>query len=225
MIAMKLSVPLAACLTLFAAPLAAQQANMSFFVTSNGPGKGGDLGGLAGADKHCQDLAASVGAGGKTWHAYLSTQGAGAVNARDRIGKGPWQNAKGVVIATSIEDLHSDNNKISKENSVSEKGEMINGYGDKPNRHDILTGSQADGTAFPPDKDMTCKNYTSSTQGAVMFGHSDRNGPATFATVKSWNSSHASIPPRDGSAPGEGCSQKAMRGTGGDGLLYCFAVN
>jgi hypothetical protein len=211
--------PLAALALVFAVPAQAQQSNMSFFVTSVGPGKGADLGGLAGADKHCQQLAASVGADGKTWHAYLSTQGDGAVNARDRIGKGPWANAKGVVIAASVADLHSDHNKVSKENSLSEKGEVINGYGDKPNRHDILTGSQPDGTAFPPDKDMTCKNYTSSTQGAVMLGHSDKNGPATFPTVKSWNAAHPSR-----GADG-GCSQADLRSTGGDGLLYCFAVN
>ena len=212
----RISIPLAACLALLcAAPALAQQANMTFFVTSVGLGKGADLGGLAGADKHCQDLAASVGAGGKTWHAYLSTQGAGAVNARDRIGKGPWQNAKGVVIATSVADLHSDNNKLSKADDLNEKGEPVNGYGDTPNRHDILTGSQPDGTAFPPDKDMTCKNYTSSTEGSVMLGHSDRNGPATFPTVKSWNAAH----------PSRGCSQAGLISTGGDGLLYCFAAN
>ncbi len=223
---LRVCVPLAACLALIgAAPARAQQANMTFFVTSQGPGKGADLGGLAGADKHCQDLAASVGAGGKTWHAYLSTQGAGAVNARDRIGKGPWQNAKGVVIATSVEDLHSDGNKISKETALSEKGEAINGYGDKPNRHDILTGSKPDGTAFTDDADHTCKNYTSSTQGSVMLGHSDKNGPAANSTVKSWNSAHPSREPRDGSAPGQGCTQKALQGTGGDGLIYCFAAN
>jgi len=216
----RIGMPLAACLALFAAvPAPAQQANMSFFVTSVGPGKGADLGGLAGADKHCQDLAASAGAGAKTWHAYLSTQGSGAVNARDRIGKGPWMNAKGVVVATSVDDLHSANNKMSKEIALSEKGEAINGYNDKPNRHDILTGSQPDGKAFPPDKDMTCKNYTSSAQGSVMLGHSDRNGPATFPTVKSWNAAHPSR-----GAEG-GCSQADLRSTGGDGLLYCFAVN
>ena len=132
---------------------------------------------------HCQKLAASVGAGAKTWHAYLSTQGPGAVNARDRIGKGPWMNAKGVVVATSVADLHSANNKLTKQNDLSEKGEVINGRGDKPNRHDILTGSQPDGTAFPPDKDMTCKNYTSSTQGAVMLGHNDRMGLRDDAAV------------------------------------------
>jgi len=210
---------MAACLALLcAAPVMAQQANMTFFVTSQGPGKGADLGGLAGADKHCQELAASVGAGAKTWHAYLSTQGAGAVNARDRIGKGPWQNAKGVTVAKDVAELHGTNN-IDKQTSLSEKGEVINGYGDKPNRHDILTGSKPDGTAFTDDADHTCKNYTSSTQGSVMLGHSDRSGPATFATVKSWNSAHPSR-----GAEG-GCSQADLRSTGGDGLLYCFAVN
>ena len=212
----RIAAPLAACLALLcSAPVQAQQAAMSFFVTSTSIGKGADLGGLAGADKHCQDLAKTAGAGAKTWHAYLSTQGDGAVNARDRIGKGPWQNAKGVVIATSVTDLHSDNSKMSKETDLSEKGEVINGFGDKPNRHDVLTGSQSDGTAFPPDKDMTCKNYTSSTEGSVMLGHSDQNGPATFPTVKSWNAAHGS----------RGCSQPGLFSTGGDGLLYCFAIN
>jgi hypothetical protein len=212
----RIGAPLAVCLALFSvAPAQAQSANMSFFVTSVGSGKGADLGGLAGADKHCQDLAAAAGTGAKTWRAYLSTQGAGAVNARDRIGKGPWQNAKGVVIATSIADLHCDNNKVAKENDLSEKGEVINGYGDSPNRHDVLTGLQPDGTACHPDKDMTCKNYTSSTEGSVMLGHSDRNGPATFPTVKSWNAAHGS----------RGCSQAGLISTGGDGLLYCFAAN
>jgi hypothetical protein len=226
MMAVRLGVPVAACLVLFCVlPVAAQQANMSFFVTSAGPGKGADLGGLAGADAHCQNLAASVGAGAKTWHAYLSTQGADAVNARDRIGKGPWMNATGIVVATSVDDLHSANNKLNKQNNLSEKGEVINGRDDKPNRHDILTGSKPDGTAFPPDKDMTCKNYTSSTQGAVMLGHNDRLGLKDDAESKSWNSSHASREPRDGSAPGQGCTQKALQGTGGDGLFYCFAIN
>ena len=216
----RVALPLAAALVLFAAaPSQAQQSQMSFFVTSVGVGKGADLGGLAGADAHCQQLAAAVGAGAKTWHAYLSTQGAGAVNARDRIGKGPWQNAKGLVIATSVEDLHSANNKLSKENNLSEKGEVINGRGDKPNRHDILTGTQPNGTAFPPDKDMTCKNYTSSTQGAVMLGHNDRMGLRDDEASHSWNSSHPSRG-NDG-----GCSQADLRSTGGDGLLYCFAVN
>ena len=216
----RISVPLAACLAFFvAAPAMAQQANMTFFVTSNGPGKGADLGGLAGADKHCQDLAAAAGASGKTWHAYLSTQGAGAVNARDRIGKGPWQNAKGVAVAASVADLHSANNKLNKQNNLSEKGEVINGRGDKPNRHDILTGSKPDGTAFTDDADHTCKNYTSSTQGSVMLGHNDRQGLDETDAAHSWNSSHPSR-----GAEG-GCSQADLRSTGGDGLLYCFAVN
>jgi len=212
--------PIAACIALICTVSAhAQQANMSFFVTSAGPGKGADLGGLTGADRHCQELAASAGAGAKTWHAYLSTQGAGAVNARDRIGKGPWVNVKGVTVAMSVDDLHSASNKLSKENNLSEKGEVINGIGDKPNRHDVLTGSTPDGKAFPADKDMTCKNYTSSTQGSVMLGHNDRRGLRDDDASRSWNSSHPSRGP-DG-----GCSQADLRSTGGDGLLYCFATN
>lgn len=220
MVLVRMGAPLAACLAfLCAAPAQAQQANMSFFVTSAGPGKGADLGGLAGADRHCQELAASAGAGAKTWHAYLSTQGAGAVNARDRIGKGPWRNVKGVVVATSVDDLHSASNKLNKQNNLSEKGDVINGRGDQPNRHDILTGSTPDGKAFPPDKDMTCNNYTSSTQGSVMLGHNDRLGLSDDEASHSWNSSHPSRGP-DG-----GCSQADLRSTGGDGLLYCFAVD
>jgi hypothetical protein len=192
---------------------------MTFFVTSTGPGKGADLGGLAGADRQCQQLAQAAGAGAKTWHAYLSTQGPGAVNARDRIGKGPWMNAKGVIVATSVDDLHSANNKLSKQNNLSEKGDVINGRGDTPNRHDILTGSTVDGKAFPDDKDMTCKNYTSSTQGSVMLGHNDRQGLTDDAAAKSWNSSHPSRGQEGG------CSQADLRSTGGDGLMYCFAVN
>jgi hypothetical protein len=217
---LRVGAPLAACLAFcLVAPVGAQQATMSFFVSSVGVGKGADMGGLAGADKHCQQLAASVGAGGKTWHAYLSTQGANAVNARERIGKGPWSNAKGVVVATSVANLHSADNKLDKENDLSEKGEVINGRGDKPNRHDILTGSTPDGTAFPPDKDMTCKNYTSSAQGAVMLGHNDRQGLRDDAASHSWNSAHPSRGPQGG------CSQTDLQSTGGDGLLYCFAVN
>ncbi len=203
---------------LCAPSLRAQQREMTFFVTSVGLGKGADLGGLAGADRHCQQLAQSVGAGAKTWHAYLSTQGADAVNARDRIGKGPWVNAKGVVIATSVAALHGAND-ITKQTALTEKGDVNNGRGDKPNRHDILTGSQPDGTAFPAGKDMTCKNWTSSTQGSAMLGHSDRRGLRDDDSSKSWNSSHPSRGP-DG-----GCSQTDLRSTGGDGLLYCFAVN
>lgn len=202
-------------------PAQAQSAAMTFFVTSHGPGNGGNLGGLAGADKQCQSLAEAAGAGAKTWHAYLSTQaaeGQPAVNARDRIGKGPWQNAKGVVIAKDVAELHSANN-INKETALTEKGETVNGYGDQPNRHDVLTGSQADGTAFSGPDDRTCKNWTSSTQGAAMVGHSDVNGPPNFANVKSWNAAHPSRG-KDG-----GCSQADLKSTGGDGLLYCFAVN
>ncbi len=220
MTVVRIGAPVAACLAfLCVAPAQAQQANMTFFVTSVGPGKGADLGGLAGADRQCQQLAQSAGAGAKTWHAYLSTQGDGAVNARDRIGKGPWTNAKGVVVAANVDDLHSANNKLSKQNNLSEKGDVINGRGDTPNRHDILTGSTADGKAFPADKDMTCKNYTSSAQGSVMLGHNDRQGLTDDPPAKSWNSSHPSRGP-DG-----GCSQADLRSTGGDGLMYCFAVN
>lgn len=200
----------------------AQSAGMSFFVTSEGPGQGGNLGGLEGADRHCQTLAAAAGAGAKTWRAYLSTQAADgkpAVNARDRIGNGPWQNAKGVVVAKSVAELHGDSNNLTKETALSEKGEVINGRGDKPNRHDVLTGSQADGTAFAAGEDRTCGNWTSSTKGAAMVGHSDRVGLRDDAPSKSWNASHPSRG-NDG-----GCSQADLRSTGGDGLLYCFATN
>jgi hypothetical protein len=208
-----------------APPASAQSADATFFLTSAGIGNGGNLGGLAGADNHCQTLAQAAGAnasGVKTWRAYLSTQAADgqpAVNARDRIGKGPWQNSKGVVIAKDVADLHSANNNLTKQTALSEKGEPINGYGDKPNRHDILTGSQADGAAFAPGEDRTCKNWTSSTQGSAIVGHSDRTGLRDDDASKSWNSSHPSRGP-DG-----GCSQADLRSTGGDGLLYCFAAN
>jgi hypothetical protein len=195
----------------------AQQSAMSFFVTSAGPGKGGDLGGLEGADRQCQSLAQAVGAGGKTWHAYLSTQGAGAVNARDRIGTGPWQNAKGVVIAKDVAELHGTNN-LSKQTVLTEKGDMINGAGDTPNTHDILTGSQPDGTAFPAGEDRTCGNWTKSGAGAAMLGHADRTGLQDNPPAHSWNSSHPSRGP-DG-----GCSQSDLKSTGGAGLFYCFAT-
>jgi hypothetical protein len=208
---------------LAASPASAQSANATFFLTSSSIGNGGNLGGLAGADNHCQELAQAAGFGApKTWHAYLSTQaadGKGAVNARDRIGKGPWQNVKGVVIAKDVADLHSANNNLTKQTALSEKGEVINGRGDTPNRHDALTGSQPDGTAFGPEADRTCKNWTSSTQGAAMLGHSDRIGLRDDDASKSWNSSHPSRGP-DG-----GCSQNDLKSTGGDGLLYCFVVN
>jgi quercetin dioxygenase-like cupin family protein len=219
MIVARWSAPLAVCLAFFyAVPAQAQQTNMTFFVTSVGPGKGGDLGGLSGADQYCQQLAAAVGAGAKTWRAYLSTQGNGAVNARDRIGKGPWINAKGVSIAKDVAELHGANN-MTKQTVLNEKGEVTNGRGDTPNRHDILTGSQPDGTAFAGSEDRTCRNYTSSTQGAVMVGHSDRLGLRDDDASRSWNSSHPSRGP-DG-----GCSQADLRSTGGDGLFYCFAAN
>jgi hypothetical protein len=205
-----------------AGPAAAQQAaGMTFFVSSTPIGNGGNLGGLAGADNQCQTLAQAAGAGAKTWHAYLSTQagdGKPAVNARDRIGKGPWTNAKGVVVAKDVAELHAANN-LTKQTALSEKGEVINGRGDTPNRHDVLTGSQPDGTAFAGSDDRTCKNWTSSTQGAAMVGHADRTGLNEEPPAKSWNSSHPSRGP-DG-----GCSQKDLRSTGGDGLLYCFAAN
>lgn len=199
----------------------AQQSAMTFFVTSVGVGQGGDLGGLAGADRHCQSLAEAAGASGKTWRAYLSTQaegGTAAVNARDRIGRGPWQNAKGTVIAKDVDELHGTNN-LTKQTALNEKGEVVNGRGDSPNRHDVLTGSQADGRAFPPGEDRTCRNWTSSTQGAAMVGHHDRTGLDESAPAKSWNASHPSR------GAGGGCAQADLRSTGGDGLLYCFATN
>jgi len=195
----------------------AQQADMSFFLTSAGSGKGADLGGLAGADQHCQQLAQAAGAGSKTWRAYLSTQGAGAVNARDRIGAGPWQNAKGTVVAKSVAELHGQNN-VTKQTALTEKGEAVNGRGDTPNMHDVLTGSQPDGTAFPAGEDRTCDNWSKSGQGAAMVGHHDRQGLRDDDASKSWNSSHTSR------GPGGGCSQDDLKSTGGAGLFYCFAV-
>ncbi len=185
---------------------------MSFFITSVGSGSGGNLGGLAGADAHCTKLAAAAGVGGRQWRAYLSTQGDKAINARDRIGKGPWYNVKGVMIAKDVADLHSDKNNLTKETQLNEKGEVVNGRGDTPNRHDILTGANLDGTAMPADADATCKNWTSSTEGGARVGHHDRQGGGQNPT--SWNSAHTV----------GGCSQEALRKTGGDGLFYCFAV-
>jgi hypothetical protein len=197
----------------------AQGADMTFFVTSLGSGKGADLGGLEGADAHCQQLAEAAGAGGHTWRAYLSTQasgGAAAVNARDRIGTGPWQNAKGVVVASSLEELHGDNS-LTKETVLTETGEVVKGRGDSPNMHDVLTGTQPDGTAFPAGDDMTCGNWTlSGAEGAAMVGHHDRMGLRDDAPSRSWNSSHLSR---------GGCSQEALRSTGGAGLFYCFAAD
>jgi hypothetical protein len=188
---------------------------MSFFITSAGPGNGANLGGLAGADAHCQKLAAAVKAGNRAWRAYLSTSASGgqpAVNARDRIGKGPWHNVKGERIAQNLDELHSDTNNLTKQTQLTEKGDVVNGRGDTPNRHDILTGSQLDGTAFPAGADKTCGNWTSQAEGSAQVGHHDRQGGGE--NPSSWNAAHAS----------KGCSQENLRGTGGDGLFYCFAA-
>jgi hypothetical protein len=215
------SIPAAAVALLLglSAGAQAQQDNMTFFVTSVGPGNGADLGGLDGADRYCQQLAEAAGAGDHTWRAYLSAQAADgqpAVHARDRIGQGPWQNAGGVVIAGDVDELHGDNN-LNKETALNERGEMVNGRGDTPNRHDILTGSQPDGTAFAGSEDRTCGNWTTSgAEGAAMVGHHDRQGLRDDAPSRSWNSSHPSR---------GGCGQEALRGTGGDGLFYCFAAD
>jgi hypothetical protein len=199
---------------------------MSFFVTSVNPGKGADFGGLEGADKHCQALATAAGAGSRTWRAYLSTQAPALnspafVNARDRIGTGPWRNAKGVIVADNVDHLHSASNNINKETVLDERGRPVNSRTETPSKHDILTGSRPDGTAFAggagggvPFPDMTCGNWTkSTTDGAAMTGHFDRAGPIGAPWATSWNSSHPTI----------GCSMERIRPTGGDGLLYCFA--
>lgn len=193
-------------------PALAQGNQVSFFLTSVGSGDGANLGGLAGADQHCQTLAQAVGAGGKTWRAYLSTQGQGAVNARDRIGSGPWFNAKNVEIAANVTELHGQNN-LTKETQLTENGMMVNGRGDTPNQHDILTGSQLDGTTFSADEDHTCKNWTSNGDGSAQVGHHDRNGGGANPT--SWNNAHGS----------RGCSQENLIGTGGNGYFYCFAAD
>ncbi len=186
----------------------AQDTSMSFFVTSAGPGKGANLGGLEGADAHCTALAEAAGVAGKSWRAYLSTSD---TDARDRIGAGPWFNAKGEKIADDVASLHSDANAITKQTALDEKGNAVNGRGDKPNRHDILTGTNPDGTK----SDKTCENWTGGGEGSAIVGHHDRMGLNDSAEAKSWNSSH----------PSRGCGQEALQGTGGDGLLYCFAAN
>ena len=194
-------------------------AAMTFFVTSANPGQGANLGGLEGADRHCQALATAAGAGGRTWRAYLSTQataGQPAVNARDRIGRGPWQNAAGAVVARSVDELHSDANNLNKQTALTERGAAVNGRGDAPNMHDILTGSQPDGRAFAGGQDMTCGNWTlGGAEGSAMLGHHDRLGLRDDAPSRSWNSSH----------PSRGCNMDGLRSTGGAGLLYCFAAN
>lgn len=190
---------------------------MTFFLTSAGPGKGADLGGLAGADRHCQSLAQSAGAGRRTWRAYLSTTGVErlpAANARDRIGRGPWRNAKGEVIAKDVNDLHGSNN-LTKQTALTEKGGVVSGRGDPVNMHDVLTGSTPDGRAMPAGKDTTCADWTSGGEGSAIAGHHDRQGLSDTEAARSWNSSH----------PTKGCSQEALRSTGGAGLFYCFAAN
>ncbi|HEX4522003.1 MAG TPA: hypothetical protein VH704_00625 [Casimicrobiaceae bacterium] len=208
--------PIAALVFGLALAAPAGAADMTFFITSTGGGKGADFGGLAGADRHCQALAAAAGAGGHTWHAYLSTSaapGQPAVNARDRIGTGPWQNVKGVVVAKNVAELHGDNN-LNKETALTEKGEIVNASGDTPNKHDILTGSQPDGTAFAGSEDKTCGNWTKSgDDGSAIVGHHNRAGTNAPPASMSWNSSHAS----------RGCSDAGLRSTGGAGLIYCFA--
>jgi hypothetical protein len=219
LLAAALSATLAGCAGI---QMAGGPGNMTFFVTSSNPGKGANFGGIEGADQHCQNLAQAAGAGGRMWRAYLSTQASALndpkfVNARDRIGAGPWQNAKGVVVATSVADLHSANNKLTKETAIDERGQMVNGRTEKPNKHDILTGSRPDGTAFPgaPFADMTCGNWTKGgTDGSAMTGHHDRVGPIDNAWAMSWNSSH----------PTRGCDNETIASTGGAGLLYCFAA-
>ena len=203
-----------ACAAVLGGCAAGPQSGMSFFVSSVGSGKGADLGGLAGADRHCQNLASAVGAGGHTWRAYLSSGGAGIVNARDRIGAGPWKNVKGVVVATSVDNLHDANN-LTKQTALNERGEAVNGSGDTPNMHDILTGSLPDGRLATGDKDLTCGNWTLSGAGSAMVGHHDRIGLRDDAPSKSWNSSHGS----------RACDQESLRATGGNGLFYCFAAN
>jgi hypothetical protein len=195
---------------------------MSFFVTSTGQGKGGDLGGLDGADRHCQSLATSAGAGNRTWRAYLSTQGKAlndpnVTHARDRIGTGPWHNAKGVLIARNVEELHSSRNNMTKATTLDEKGRLVNGRAENPNKHDMLTGSRPDGTAFAGAffPDMTCGNWTrSGTEGSAMTGHHDAAGPIGHPWATSWNSAH----------PTRGCDPKGVQSTGGDALFYCFAA-
>ena len=209
-----ISMVVIALFALAAQSMMAQDADMTFFLTGKGPGDGANLGGLEGADAHCTALAEAAGVTGKTWRAYLSTTGSDGVNAKDRIGTGPWHNANGVEVASSVSDLHSDDNKLSKENSISAEGKQINGRGDDPNRHDILTGSQMDGTAGADDVDTNCGNWTSNEgNGSALVGHHDRQGGGSNPT--SWNSAHAS----------RGCGQQDLIGTGGDGYFYCFASN
>ncbi|MFN0194784.1 MAG: lectin [Aestuariivirga sp.] len=195
----------------------AQQADMGFFVTSAGPGKGANLGGLDGADAHCAALAKAAGATKTVWRAYLSTtapQGGAGVNARDRIGNGPWQNAKGVVVANNVDELHSDKSNVNKDTALTEKGEVVKGRGDDVNMHDVLTGSDPQGMYSTAGGDTNCKNWTSDGEGSAIVGHHDRIGLKDTRHMKSWNSSHGT----------RGCDMEALKGTGGAGLFYCFAA-
>jgi hypothetical protein len=212
---------LACLVAVLSAPAAAESESMSFFLTSAGPGKGGDLGGLKGADQHCQTLAESAGAGHRSWRAYLSTQASGfkdqsAVAARDRIGTGPWFNARGVMIANDVDELHFDSNNLTRETALDEKGRLVNGRTDKPNQHDIMTGSRPDGSNFPPSPpfpDMTCGNWTKGgSEGSAMLGHHDRVGPNGDSWATSWLSAHPSL----------GCDPASLNKTGGNGYFYCF---
>jgi hypothetical protein len=210
----KITLTTALLIAFLATGVHSQENTLSFFITSSGSGDGANLGGLAGADAQCANLAAAAGAGAKTWRAYLSTQAAGgqpAAHARDRIGSGPWYNAKGVMVAQTVAHLHSEENRLNKENSLTEQGEMVNGRGDTPNQHDILTGSQADGTAFDDGIDHTCNNWSSNAEGSAQVGHHDRTGGGQNPT--SWNDAHGS----------RGCSQENLIATGGNGYFYCFA--
>lgn len=207
---------LALALALHPGSLLAQSERMSFFITSHGPGAGADLGGLEGADAHCQALAEAAGAGDLIWHAYLSTTASEekpAVNARDRIGAGPWYNHAGVRVASDVDELHGEDANLTKETVLTENGETVNGRGDDPNRHDILTGSTLEGRAFSGEEDTTCSNWTSDGEGSARVGHHDRQGGGEHPT--SWNSAHGT----------RGCSQEDLRSTGGDGLFYCFAID
>jgi hypothetical protein len=210
----KLVVPLAIAAMTVAVAMSSMAADseMTFFLTEVGPGDGANLGGLEGADAFCEQAADSAGAGGKNWVAYLSTTGDGGVNARDRIGAGPWHNAEGVEVASSVENLHSDSNNVTKATVLDQNGNAVNGRGDDPNRHDILTGSQADGTALNSDSDTSCSNWTGNGEGSALVGHFDRQGGGDNPT--SWNSAH----------PSRGCSQANLQATGGNGLFYCFAA-
>lgn len=213
----RLAVLTIAALVALQTPIAAQedQPPMTFFITSEGPGNGADLGGLEGADQHCQTLAAQVGAGDLEWRAYLSATASDdqpAVNARDRIGPGPWHNQEGVLIARDVEHLHSEDANLTKATILTETGETVNGRGDSPNQHDILTGSTLEGRAFDSDEDTTCSNWTSSGEGSARVGHHDRTGGGD--NPESWNSAHGS----------RGCSQEDLQSTGGNGYFYCFAI-